>query len=219
MLLFIRPPQHQATVPHSISKHLMLLFIAIDPIVSLKSPAFQNISCYCLSCFTVFVFFIQSSFQNISCYCLSLKILSIQQQIPQFQNISCYCLSFFKSSISHGFPSFQNISCYCLSKRRYYNGKVTLKFQNISCYCLSIIANVCKFVCDISKHLMLLFIVGVINDANPTSRFQNISCYCLSLAFPRFLVSPLPFFPLYFLYFSIFYQPTPLSWTALLIIP
>ena len=71
-------------------------------------------------------------------------------------------------------------------------------FQNISCYCLSITVGI--------------MLIGSII-------FQNISCYCLSLAFPRFLVSPLPFFPLYFLYFSIFYQPTPLSWTALLIIP
>ena len=176
MLLFIRPPQHQATVPHSISKHLMLLFISTKTLFECCAFTFQNISCYCLSrplqgshgrfcdiskhlmllfiAIDPIVSLKSPAFQNISCYCLSLKILSIQQQIPQFQNISCYCLSFFKSSISHGFPS-----------------------------------------------------------------FQNISCYCLSLAFPRFLVSPLPFFPLYFLYFSIFYQPTPLSWTALLIIP
>ena len=71
-------------------------------------------------------------------------------------------------------------------------------FQNILCYCLSIRSN---------------------TGRQGRDKFQNILCYCLSLAFPRFLVSPLPFFPLYFLYFSIFYQPTPLSWTALLIIP
>ena len=94
---------------------------------------------------------------------------------------------------------------------------------------------------SISKHLMLLFIRShlhhlpvclnyfktsyvIVYHVNQlikqmNKEFQNILCYCLSLAFPRFLVSPLPFFPLYFLYFSIFYQPTPLSWTALLIIP
>ena len=71
----------------------------------------------------------------------------------------------------------------------------------------------------ISKHLMLLFIWDDEQVVYYVQEFQNILCYCLSLAFPRFLVSPLPFFPLYFLYFSIFYQPTPLSWTALLIIP
>ena len=63
----------------------------------------------------------------------------------------------------------------------------------------------------ISKHLMLLFIFSPSALSTGNTLFQNISCYCLSLAFPRFLVSPLPFFPLYFLYFSIFYQPTPLS--------
>ena len=113
-------------------------------------------------------------------------------------------------------------------------------FQNISCYCLSPVELCPEIVAQISKHLMLLFILIIrflcrIDSNFKTShvivyltattkelvaeRFQNISCYCLSLSFPRFLVSPLPFFPLYFLYFSIFYQPTSLSWTALLIIP
>ena len=107
------------------------------------------------------------------------------------------------------------------------------KFQNISCYCLSFLPRIQTFdlrdfktshvivyllsVCSfdrkyfISKHLMLLFIENQDTGTTRLWSFQNISCYCLSLAFPRFLVSPLPFFPLYFLYFSIFYQPTPLS--------
>ena len=113
-------------------------------------------------------------------------------------------------------------------------------FQNISCYCLSSSLAFDTSNLWISKHLMLLFIPLRTLSIAVTIAFQNISCYCLSLCMggvwicnfiskhlmllfiPRisaFLVSPLPFFPLYFLYFSIFYQPTPLSWTALLIIP
>ena len=77
----------------------------------------------------------------------------------------------------------------------------------------------------ISKHLMLLFINsegGIIckpyyfktshvivyllrlPENNPLPPFQNISCYCLSHAFPRFLVSPLLFFP-YIFYISPFF--------------
>ena len=84
-------------------------------------------------------------------------------------------------------------------------------FQNISCYCLSALKMADK---TIEKHFKTSHVIVYLQIGNATIRvheFQNISCYCLSLAFPRFLVSPLPFFPLYFLYFSIFYQPTPLS--------
>ena len=138
------------------------------------------------------------------------------------------------------FKKFQNISCYCLSKivlillvvicnfktshvivyrNMFGTNKVSVRFQNISCYCLSLCRDNEGEKRKISKHLMLLFILTGIHKGIVLCEFQNISCYCLSLAFSRFLVSPLPFFPLYFLYFSIFYQPTSLSWTALLIIP
>ena len=63
-------------------------------------------------------------------------------------------------------------------KRRIQKG-----FQNISCYCLSGTDN---YLCLVIK------------------LFQNISCYCLSHAFPRFLVSPLLFFP-YIFYISPFF--------------
>ena len=140
-------------------------------------------------------------------------------RIARFQNILCYCLSIQGITLAGMFFEFQNILCYCLSRLRgrIFSGKLDFKtsyvivyrpgakdvekevsFQNILCYCLS---------------------DGTVVIDTEIDTFQNILCYCLSLAFPRFLVSPLPFFPLYFLYFSIFYQPTPLSWTALLIIP
>ena len=61
--------------------------------------------------------------------------------------------------------------------------RISLLFQNISCYCLS------KFTTTLSNSLNV---------------FQNISCYCLSHAFPRFLVSPLLFFP-YIFYISPFF--------------
>ena len=77
----------------------------------------------------------------------------------------------------------------------------------------------------ISKHLMLLFILTMLlssfflrhfktshvivylqraSSLLHSERFQNISCYCLSHAFPRFLVSPLLFFP-YIFYISPFF--------------
>ena len=77
---------------------------------------------------------------------------------------------------------FQNISCYCLSEIVRKGIEIQYKFQNISCYCLS----------TSSPVLFFIFI------------FQNISCYCLSHAFPRFLVSPLLFFP-YIFYISPFF--------------
>ena len=136
-------------------------------------------------------------FQNISCYCLSVCIpwscgaMWISKHLMLlFINLVWYN--------EHPRDAFQNISCYCLSILLRSEHSYLKSFQNISCYCLSTVP----------------FCLS-----SSSSSFQNISCYCLSLAFPRFLVSPLPFFPLYFLYFSIFYQPTPLSWTALLIIP
>ena len=114
---------------------------------------------------------------------------------------------------------FQNISCYCLSAHALLILFPSPTFQNISCYCLSVdgkSANPCKY---ISKHLMLLFIKESNRDV---PSICNISKHLMLLFISRisalFSLSP-PLFPLYFLYFSIFYQPTPLSWTALLIIP
>ena len=99
-------------------------------------------------------------------------------------------------------------------------------FQNISCYCLSLPVRSGDVPSkDISKHLMLLFIKTlspilcgscdfktshvIVYPNCPQGKaaftiFQNISCYCLSHAFPRFLVSPLLFFP-YIFYISPFF--------------
>ena len=114
-----------------------------------------------------------------------------------FQNISCYCLSTSESRFPAQHHRFQNISCYCLSLGIDCEIVEVSEFQNISCYCLSKTEKGRYKRIAISKHLMLLFI----------SRISAL-----------FSLSP-PLFPLYFLYFSIFYQPTPLSWNALLIIP
>ena len=140
---------------------------------------------------------VQQIFQNISCYCLSMNIIRDLTKVNLFQNISCYCLSGTRTNAFHVSYEFQNISCYCLSGNVYEKIILPSYFKT---------SHVIVYQLDESGKCAV-------------SIFQNISCYCLSLAFPRFLVSPLPFFPLYFLYFSIFYQPTPLSWTALLIIP
>ena len=220
------------------TSHVIVYLSAASAVV--LNFIFQNISCYCLS-FCYSVHNIRTiKFQNISCYCLSepgtreesiidiskhLMLLFIKvvkqddSHILIFQNISCYCLSFCYSVHNIRTITFQNISCYCLSldrekesiKREHFKTSHVIVYQS---------KEMSRHGCiTISKHLMLLFICASLLYVLRTLVFQNISCYCLSLAFPRFLVSPLPFFPLYFLYFSIFYQPTPLSWTALLIIP
>ena len=136
-------------------------------------------------------------FQNISCYCLSLEKKTFRGTHRNFKTSHVIVYPIATTLINNRYQYFKTSHVIVYrSKRHWCTGRIT--FQNISCYCLSVV------------DLQHIFIVNI---------FQNISCYCLSLAFPRFLVSPLPFFPLYFLYFSIFYQPTPLSWTALLIIP
>ena len=135
-------------------------------------------------------------FQNISCYCLSGNDDSLKSKIVISKHLMLLfiCIS---ASVGITYNVFQNISCYCLSNAMSDADYEQLYFKT---------SHVIVYHIHIIRNILL-------------SVFQNISCYCLSLAFPRFLVSPLPFSPLYFLYFSIFYQPTPLSWTALLIIP
>ena len=138
---------------------------------------------------------------------------------PVFQNISCYCLSYQRSGNFHAIA----ISKHLMLLFIHIDGTEHTYIIIISKHLMLLFIELRVFTVDgiskISKHLMLLFIDDSIHGITNRREFQNISCYCLSLAFPRFLVSPLPFFPLYFLYFSIFYQPTSLSWTALLIIP
>ena len=76
-----------------ISKHLMLLFIYTTHCTIYNVFLFQNISCYCLSCFSDNQCRDVHTFQNISCYCLSVKSNVHGNDIIIFQNISCYCLS------------------------------------------------------------------------------------------------------------------------------
>ena len=97
---------------------------------------FQNISCYCLSC-----------------YCLRYNLLSwISKHLM---------LLFIRSRKSSKFTSitFQNISCYCLSAAIRAGYSVKTAFQNISCYCLSSDDLLLRSSSQISKHLMLLFII------------------------------------------------------------
>ena len=54
------------------------------------------------------------------------------------------------------------------------------RFQYISCYCLSSLATGRKHLKDISIHLMLLLITGVVPEGEEVTKFQYISCYCLS---------------------------------------
>ena len=162
---------------------------------------------------------VQQIFQNISCYCLS----------PVTSSPSFPCADFKTSHVIVYLPLWIPVKyIYNISKHLMllfiFNGTtICIMFWNFKTSHVIVYLYIFLYLLDlvsISKHLMLLFIgADTVLAETFNSIFQNISCYCLSLAFPRFLVSPLPFFPLYFLYFSIFYQPTPLSWTALLIIP
>ena len=116
-----------------------------------------------------------------------------------------------RTTFSFEMKSFQNISCYCLSSSKSSMNYMPQNFKTSHVIVYLFYPGYRHLISGISKHLMLLFIFSPSALSTGNTLFQNISCYCLSLAFPRFLVSPLPFFPLYFLYFSIFYQPTPLS--------
>ena len=188
----------------------MLLFIGRGLHGDCLVFEFQNILCYCLSVAKSVHEPPFLKFQNILCYCLSyirfiqkeliyiskhLMLLFIPEKIPTSKHSE-----YFKTSYVIVYP----ISGIYYPHRTVISKHLMLLFINDADYI---------FVRDeiISKHLMLLFIFSPSALSTGNTLFQNISCYCLSLAFPRFLVSPLPFFPLYFLYFSIFYQPTPLS--------
>ena len=209
MLLFILRKQTEARNGTQISKHLMLLFIKLKKLYELYATKFQNISCYCLSFLPRIQTFDLRDFKTSHVIVYLLSVCSFDRKYFISKHLMLLFIKYNEYSVM-GANKFQNISCYCLSGQ----------FRKISRYDF------------ISKHLMLLFIDILFlllatsfyfktshvivyppgqTDGMRWKIFQNISCYCLSLAFPRFLVSPLPFFPLYFLYFSIFYQPTPLS--------
>ena len=113
-------------------------------------------------------------------------------------------------------------------------------FQNISCCYLSTAKSKESILIDISKHLMLLFIDLRLVFPFCIPLFQNISCCYLSimdkqlssqvviskhlmLLFIQRILALFNFspslFPLYFQYFSIFYQPSTFSNSFHLIFP
>ena len=63
------------------------------PPINSQAPAFQYISCYCLSMVTLLQMCFALEFQYISCYCLSVEDPDNSVGKDGFQYISCYCLS------------------------------------------------------------------------------------------------------------------------------
>ena len=121
-----------------ISIHLMLLFIAIQPIHTYRILLYFNTShvtvylielfgiCFCHNDFNTSHVTVYHS------YIVNCLLCSI------FQYISCYCLSISCYVYSNNFCIFQYISCYCLSEKKPSEIIQEFLFQYISCYCLSI---------------------------------------------------------------------------------
>ena len=75
-----------------------------------------------------------------------------------FQYISCYSLSNAGENNYTKYWRFQYISCYSLSEYAELIGRLKALFQYISCYSLSVQKLSIHVICDVSIHLMLLFI-------------------------------------------------------------
>ena len=100
------------------------------------------------------------AFQYISCYCLSLPVQPDDNACVLFQYISCYCLSVTITQIAKDYGNFNtsHVTVYPLVQAARYS---SVLFQYISCYCLSLRRHEIHRPSFISIHLMLLFITPV----------------------------------------------------------
>ena len=106
--------------------------------------------------------FSTSKFQYISCYCLSVLYKRKKLGTTTFQYISCYCLSSCSSNRDINTSNF-NTSHVTVYQRVQLRSNPVHEFQYISCYCLSHCQTYNNYTKHISIHLMLLFIISLIN--------------------------------------------------------
>ena len=110
-----------------ISKHLMLLFISIEWLLTGKSTTFQNISCYSLS----FDGGHRRLLQIISKHLMLLFIALLCFPSRIVRNFKTSHVTLYPELIApvFTFPLFQNISCYSLSRNRRKLLRVCLHFK------------------------------------------------------------------------------------------
>ena len=140
-----------------ISIHLMLLFI-IEPLLRMCMYMYFNTSHVTVYLRNNMCSRIKNSDFNTSHVTVYHEDLDGTIALYQFQYISCYCLSL-------------SILLFYMFILHFNTSHVTV-YRNES---LSICKN-----CNISIHLMLLFITGAAEQMAATMKFQYISCYCLS---------------------------------------
>ena len=163
----------------SISKHLMLLFIAECRRISVRR---YGISKHLMLLFISCNFFSANLLYPISKHLMLLFIL--------FPLLIKYPLSHFKTSHVIVYPyldampesvsPFQNISCYCLSIGAIGSAIGGGRFQNISCYCLSLNPKEEYGTDDYFKTSHVIVYLKEFKRLKKLIIFQNISCYCLS---------------------------------------
>ena len=137
-----------------VSIHHMLLFITVNRPKGLKSPAFQYITCYSLSCFRQLLSGQPCRFNTSHVTLYHMKDI-FEKVSEKFQYITCYSLSLpIHTHYCHS--SFQYITCYSLSTADVAYFAEGWKFQYITCYSLSM-----KF------HLLMLTI-GCFNTSHVT---------------------------------------------------
>ena len=142
------------------------------------------------------------AFQYISCYCLSLPVQPDDNACVLFQYISCYCLSVTITQIAKDYGNFNtsHVTVYPLVQAARYS---SVLFQYISCYCLSIrhMEKQKKHIYFNTSHVTVYLIkemkytqwLEYFNTSHVTvyllcfpdnllqQIFQYISCYCLSV--------------------------------------
>ena len=135
----------------------MLLFIHMPRRAWRYFPAFQYISCYCLS------LPVQPDdnacvlFQYISCYCLSIRHMEKQKKHIYFNtsHVTVYLIKEMKYTQWLEYFNTSHVTVYLLC---FPDNLLQQIFQYISCYCLSVIHLCIVRQLHISIHLMLLFI-------------------------------------------------------------
>ena len=165
---------------HSVSIHLMLLFI-----ISCVLPCPWRLR-FNTSHVTLYRQISgknskqQDTFQYISCYSLSEKIQSNQKRCDLFQYISCYSLSeakYIEDKDNNGFNT-SHVTLYQGSAQGVqYSRLVSIHLMLLFIDCSR---GLNRRTIDVSIHLMLLFIEVDQVIENPELTFQYISCYSLS---------------------------------------
>ena len=98
----------------------------------------------------------------------------------KFQNISCYCLSITLTWQSSGQKYFKTSHVIVYHLHQVQSDRHCRYFKTSHVIVYQLLLQLFPRYTQISKHLMLLFIVWYDGKLDNLIVFQNISCYCLS---------------------------------------